>query len=287
MGSYGGGQVSPSLDISTAWRDNVFKARVEIYCSPIGGICLLPKGMPRESLGCSSPVNKTAPSAFDPYHRWLGIPPSEQPPHHYRLLGIGLFEEDPEVIQSASDRQMAHVRTFQTGRYVADSQRLLNELSAAKICLLNDVKRQEYENRLRRRLENKGELQPVSRKIAGRASHTLAQPFTQPTPEQGAKQIPYLGRGVAIEAPAYIDKQPLPQAITAPQVPAAPPVVTDRTGETNSPEMAVLAAAIRPAPAYARPIGVARRKSSSAALAIFLGVVALAMLAALVFLLLN
>ena len=25
---------------------------------------------------------------FDPYHRWLGIPPEEQPADHYRLLGI-------------------------------------------------------------------------------------------------------------------------------------------------------------------------------------------------------
>ena len=39
--------------------------------------------------------------AFDPYHRWLGIPPDEQPPHHYRLLGINAFETDPEVIRDA------------------------------------------------------------------------------------------------------------------------------------------------------------------------------------------
>ena len=25
---------------------------------------------------------------FDPYYRWLGIPPEEQPPNHYALLGI-------------------------------------------------------------------------------------------------------------------------------------------------------------------------------------------------------
>ena len=25
---------------------------------------------------------------FDPYYKWLGIPPEEQPPNHYRLLGI-------------------------------------------------------------------------------------------------------------------------------------------------------------------------------------------------------
>lgn len=29
---------------------------------------------------------------FDPYHKWLGIPPDEQPANDYRLLGHGLFE---------------------------------------------------------------------------------------------------------------------------------------------------------------------------------------------------
>ena len=24
---------------------------------------------------------------FDPYYTWLGIPPEEQPPDHYRLIG--------------------------------------------------------------------------------------------------------------------------------------------------------------------------------------------------------
>ena len=32
---------------------------------------------------------------FDPYHKWLGISPKDQPPHHYRLLGIDLFEVRP------------------------------------------------------------------------------------------------------------------------------------------------------------------------------------------------
>ena len=26
--------------------------------------------------------------AFDPYHQWLGIPPEQQPPDHYALLGL-------------------------------------------------------------------------------------------------------------------------------------------------------------------------------------------------------
>ena len=35
---------------------------------------------------------------FDPYHVWLGIPPEEQPPSHYRLLGLRPLEADGDVI---------------------------------------------------------------------------------------------------------------------------------------------------------------------------------------------
>jgi hypothetical protein len=74
--------------------------------------------------------------AFDPYHRWLGIPPRHQPPNHYRLLGLEPFEDDPEVIRDAAERQMAHVRTYQLSGHVALSQKILNELGAARACLL-------------------------------------------------------------------------------------------------------------------------------------------------------
>jgi len=40
---------------------------------------------------------------FDPYHKWLGIPPDEQPPDHYRLLAVRRFEDDPDVIAAAAD----------------------------------------------------------------------------------------------------------------------------------------------------------------------------------------
>ena len=53
---------------------------------------------------------------FDPYHKWLGVPAAEQPPNCYRLLGIALFESDPDVISTAADRRMALLRTFQTGQ---------------------------------------------------------------------------------------------------------------------------------------------------------------------------
>lgn len=89
---------------------------------------------------------------FDPYLHWLGIRDPQRPPNYYRLLGVELFESDPLVLTNAADRQMAHVRTFQTGPRSAESQRILNELAAAKICLLNPQKKAAYDARLREEL---------------------------------------------------------------------------------------------------------------------------------------
>lgn len=63
---------------------------------------------------------------FDPYYKWLGIPPKDQPPNHYRLLGLQLFEPDVEVIEAAANRQMAYVQQRATGEHAAVSQKLLN-----------------------------------------------------------------------------------------------------------------------------------------------------------------
>ncbi|MCE5267965.1 MAG: hypothetical protein LLG00_08775 [Planctomycetaceae bacterium] len=91
------------------------------------------------------------PGIFDPYHRWLGIPLKDQPPNHYRLLGVELFEADPEVIRDAAEQRIAHVRTYQLGRYSALSQKILNELAAAKACLLDPKKKAAYDQQLSRR----------------------------------------------------------------------------------------------------------------------------------------
>ncbi|MFO0901728.1 MAG: hypothetical protein U0939_01940 [Pirellulales bacterium] len=85
---------------------------------------------------------------FDPYRKWLGIPAEEQPPNHYRLLGIPLFESDLDVIENAAHRQMVYVRTFQHGKHAELSQRLLNELASAKVCLLTPDRKQAYDLQL-------------------------------------------------------------------------------------------------------------------------------------------
>ena len=94
-------------------------------------------------------------ASFDPYHQWLGISPAEQPPDHYRLLGINRFEDNPSVIENAADRQMAHLKTFQTGPHSADSQRLLNQIASARICLLNTDKKTAYDLQLREKTADK------------------------------------------------------------------------------------------------------------------------------------
>ena len=92
------------------------------------------------------------PEKFDPYYKWLGIPPKDQPPHNYRLLGIELFETDRDVIDAAANRVMAYLKDLATGDEAAYSQRLLNEIAQARICLLNEAKKQAYDEQLRARL---------------------------------------------------------------------------------------------------------------------------------------
>ncbi|NUQ62418.1 MAG: hypothetical protein HUU20_08010 [Pirellulales bacterium] len=93
---------------------------------------------------------------FDPYYKWLGIPPHEQPPNHYRLLGINAFESDPDVISAAADRQMGHIRTYQTGPHAGASQRILNEVAAARVCLLDAGSRSAYNHELRAKFSAEG-----------------------------------------------------------------------------------------------------------------------------------
>jgi hypothetical protein len=124
--------------------------------------------------------------AFDPYHRWLGIPAKDQPANHYRLLGIELFESDPEVIRDAAERQIAHVRTYQLGNYVELSQRILNELGAAKACLLDPSKRSAYDASL------KGRSRPPRRTATPeerREVPPIGQPATRPEIPRPTKRV--------------------------------------------------------------------------------------------------
>jgi len=94
---------------------------------------------------------------FDAYHKWLGILPKDQPPNHYRLLSLELFESDLDVIEGAADRQMGFIRQYQSGEHAADAARILNELAAARLCLLKPPSKSDYDQKLRQqRATSKG-----------------------------------------------------------------------------------------------------------------------------------
>ena len=121
--------------------------------------------------------------AFDPYFKWLGIPKADQPPHAYRLLGIELFESDDDVISNAADGRMAQIKSYQTGKFGAVSQKLLNEIAAAKVCLLKPEKKAEYDRRLRAHLQQKAATQAkVPLQVAQVQSPPIAQAVAASAP---------------------------------------------------------------------------------------------------------
>ncbi len=118
------------------------------------------------------------PETFDPYYVWLGIAPQETAgggPNFYRLLGVPLLESNPRVIDNAADRQMAHLRTLQTGPKAVLAQRLLNEVAAARVTLLDPPRKGAYDRQLQARgaapvaISGAGEARPATA-IAGQAA---------------------------------------------------------------------------------------------------------------------
>jgi len=145
---------------------------------------------------------QTAPAAgFDPYHEWLGIPREEQPPHHYRLLGLSVFEADSNVIRHATERQTNYLRGLQQGPHAAQAQRIIREIWAARVCLLDAGEKAAYDGWLRLRL---GTSEPVVRPVAGvSANHDAPAQTPPPTSDPGTKQsttAPESERAAAEEA---------------------------------------------------------------------------------------
>jgi hypothetical protein len=120
-------------------------------------------------------------SGFDPYYQWLGIPPKDQPPNCYRLLGAELFETNPDVIESLADQRMAHVHSFQNGPHAEVSQKLLGEITAARLCLLNPAKKAEYDAKLRAQMEG------------ARGTIPKAEPLPPPVSDLGPPALRPLG----------------------------------------------------------------------------------------------
>lgn len=151
---------------------------------------------------------------FDPYAQWLGIQPGEHPVDHYRLLGVDRYEPDREKIQTAADERMRHVRSFQTGPRGLYTQKLLNEIAAAKLRLLNPQSKRAYDESLRAAPladefdlgDNDPALLPPSIDApigsAGAAAAAPLPPAGPPSGADPAPTLPYVPQIRAAPAPA-------------------------------------------------------------------------------------
>ena len=88
-------------------------------------------------------------AGFDPYLTWLSIHPEQQPPDHYRLLGLNRFESKPDVIENAMDGRLQFLAAFANGEHGEVAQRLIHEIEAAGVCLLNRDAKVGYDKQLR------------------------------------------------------------------------------------------------------------------------------------------
>lgn len=154
---------------------------------------------------------------FDPYYKWLGIAPREQPPNAYRLLAIDLFESDADVIANAADRQMVHLRTFASGPQGAATQAILNEVARAKVVLLNAEKKAAYDQKLRAKLSGATSSAAATQEMPSDASAKtiaksrerlpMAQPLEQAIPTD-VKNTPAVASAMSIQ-PSSAERSPL------------------------------------------------------------------------------
>jgi hypothetical protein len=83
---------------------------------------------------------------FDPYLHWLGITKNEpRPLSFYRLLGVERFEAQADVIASNADKQIEHVRRYSKGPHGDLAERMITELTKAKLTLLKPDRRAKYD----------------------------------------------------------------------------------------------------------------------------------------------
>ncbi len=93
----------------------------------------------------SDPSTNTA--EFCAYLTWFGL--NTKAPNHYELLGLKPLESNVDAIESCAEQRMTFLQTASAGEHGREATRLLNEVSAARICLLNDESKAAYDRGIR------------------------------------------------------------------------------------------------------------------------------------------
>ena len=87
---------------------------------------------------------RTTSGNFDPYNKWLGIPPGKWMPNHFELLGLSIDEEDPSVIELAIKRQRDFMKGMRGGKFPELVNQILIQIQDAEITLLEPDSRRLY-----------------------------------------------------------------------------------------------------------------------------------------------
>ncbi|MDR2346219.1 MAG: hypothetical protein LBE18_09150 [Planctomycetaceae bacterium] len=89
---------------------------------------------------------------IDVYRTWLKIEATNRPLNFYQLLRLKPFDDDIKRIRDNYRQLNAHVRKFASGEYIEESQKLLNELAKAMLCLTDSARKLEYDISLGRKV---------------------------------------------------------------------------------------------------------------------------------------
>ena len=119
---------------------------------------------------------------IDVYKEWLGIADTARPLNHYQLLRLKQFEDDAGKVREHYRKMNAHVRKYASGDFAAQSQKLLNELAKAMLCLTDARRKSEYDLTLGRKDAGQGkrlsfEELLLSRKVVDPAQLAKARTF--------------------------------------------------------------------------------------------------------------
>ena len=132
----------------------------------------------------------------------LGLEPGtydhEAGPTHYQLLGFRGIVDNPSAISAAADRLMSYVKERQEAQF---AQEILNEVSLARITLLNPKRKAAYDRSISERpVQGQAPEVPTCREqpvqaqapdipVASKTSRTTARPEVPETPTSHGQQM--------------------------------------------------------------------------------------------------